>query len=79
MLDILKQKNAIATFFMIGENAASYPDLVREVVADGNEIGNHSYTHPNLANASPRKTMIELSGTKPEDLDSGLGDPSTRV
>ncbi|MDB5669473.1 MAG: polysaccharide deacetylase [Alphaproteobacteria bacterium] len=64
ILDILKAKHVPATFFIVGENALAHPSLLNRIVDEGHELGNHSYTHPNLANASPRKTMIELNATE---------------
>src|SRR3954462_7715615 len=52
LLDILKQRNIKATFFMIGQNAERHPDIVKRILADGHEIGNHSWTHPQLAKLS---------------------------
>jgi peptidoglycan-N-acetylglucosamine deacetylase len=46
ILDLLDQFDAKATFFMIGSKAAKRPDLVREVVARGHELGCHTFTHP---------------------------------
>ena len=48
ILDVLKEKNAPATFFVIGENANRYPQILKREYADGNEIGNHTYTHENI-------------------------------
>ncbi len=48
ILDILKREQVPATFFIIGKNGQSYPDLVRRIVSEGHEIGNHTFTHPNL-------------------------------
>ena len=48
ILDILKAKGVKATFFVIGANAESNPDLVQRIVAEGHEVGNHTFTHPNL-------------------------------
>lgn len=48
LLKILEARNIKATFFMLGTNAAAYPDVVRAVAAGGNEIGNHSWNHPQL-------------------------------
>lgn len=45
ILDILKENNIHATFFVIGENAEKYPDVARRIIADGNVIGNHSFSH----------------------------------
>jgi cellulose synthase/poly-beta-1,6-N-acetylglucosamine synthase-like glycosyltransferase/spore germination protein YaaH/peptidoglycan/xylan/chitin deacetylase (PgdA/CDA1 family) len=64
ILDILKQKRVSGTFFLIGENAMEEPFLVRRIVDEGNEIGSHTFTHPNLALASARGTRIELNATQ---------------
>ncbi|WP_139855594.1 polysaccharide deacetylase family protein [Aequorivita sinensis] len=47
ILSLLKEHNAKATFFIIGKNAETHPDLVREIIADGHSIGNHSFSHAN--------------------------------
>ena len=49
ILDILKAKDVKATFFVIGENAEANPGLVARILAEGHELGNHTFTHPNLA------------------------------
>ncbi|RJT25350.1 glycosyltransferase [Chakrabartia godavariana] len=64
ILKILREKNAPATFFVIGENALAHPGILRQIIRQGSEIGNHSYTHPNLANASPESTRLELNATQ---------------
>jgi peptidoglycan-N-acetylglucosamine deacetylase len=64
ILDILKQKGAPATFFLIGENAMEHPWLVRRIVDQGSEIGSHTFTHPNLALASAEGTRMELNATQ---------------
>lgn len=46
ILNILKENNINATFFLIGQNAERYPDLVKQEVAEGNSIANHTYSHP---------------------------------
>lgn len=45
LLDILKKYNAKATFFLIGENAKKYPDLVKKLQQEGHTIANHTYSH----------------------------------
>ena len=60
VLDILKRHNIKASFFMIGANAAAYPDLVKRVFDEGHEIGNHSFTHPNMMHASAERVRLEL-------------------
>ena len=64
ILDILKEKKAPATFFVIGENAITQPGLLNRIVAEGHELGNHSYTHPNMALVSDRGTRLELNATQ---------------
>lgn len=46
ILNILKENNINATFFLIGQNAERYPQLVKQEVAEGNSVANHTYTHP---------------------------------
>lgn len=46
VLAILKQYNARATFFEVGNKMERFPNVVRQVVQDGHELGNHSMTHP---------------------------------
>ena len=64
ILDILEAKHAPATFFVIGENALAHPLILKRILDGGSEIGNHSYTHPNLALVSPRGARIELNATQ---------------
>lgn len=49
ILDTLKRYQAKATFFVIGNLAERNPDLLAKIVAAGHEVGNHSYSHPVLA------------------------------
>lgn len=64
ILDVLERLHVPATFFVIGENALEHPGLLRRIAADGDEIGNHTYTHPNLALDSATGTKIELNATQ---------------
>ncbi len=63
ILKILKDNNIHATFFVIGKNAERFPKLLKEIVDAGNEVGNHSYSHPNSLILSPSKLRQELSKT----------------
>ena len=72
ILDILKAKGVKATFFMIGGVAASNPDLVRRVRDEGHEIGNHSFTHPNMAHVDEERVRLELTAAD-RALESILG------
>ena len=64
ILDILKQKSVPGTFFVVGANALSQPSLLNRIVAEGHELGNHSYTHPNMALISDRAVQLELNATE---------------
>ena len=52
ILDLLREYDARATFFVIGSNAAQYPDLLQREAAEGHEIGNHTYTHCRMTKAT---------------------------
>ncbi|HUV69115.1 MAG TPA: polysaccharide deacetylase family protein [Terracidiphilus sp.] len=63
LLDVLAKHNVKATFFMMGVRAQMQPALVQRVVAEGHLIGNHTWSHPNLAMTSARKVREELVRT----------------
>ncbi|HEX4545949.1 MAG TPA: glycosyltransferase [Candidatus Acidoferrum sp.] len=58
MLDVLKQKNVRATFFVIGLDANKWPQLLRREYDEGHEIGNHTYYHPDWENPNLSTTQI---------------------
>ena len=60
VLDTLAEHSVTATFFVIGRNVERYPRVARRIVADGHEIGNHSYTHPIFLYVSASRTRQEL-------------------
>lgn len=64
ILDILKHKHVPATFFVVGENALTQRSLLERMVAEGHEVGSHTYTHPNLATVSGRQVGFELNTTQ---------------
>jgi peptidoglycan-N-acetylglucosamine deacetylase len=64
ILDILKQYNAPAAFFLVGLAAEENIGLVKRMIQEGHEIGNHSFTHPNIDGSSPRQVEIELNLTQ---------------
>src|SRR3954471_6669987 len=64
ILDILKTHDVKAAFFLVGANAEEYPALVQRIVAEGHEIGNHTYYHPNLALCWPEHVKVELNATQ---------------
>ena len=64
ILDVLKAAKIKAAFFLVGVNAERYPNLVRRIVDEGHEIGNHTYYHPNLALCWPEHIRLELNATQ---------------
>lgn len=64
ILDILKQESVPGTFFVIGKNGQAHPDLLRRIVAEGHELGNHTFTHPNLGEIPGSITDLELNATQ---------------
>ena len=75
VLEIFREAEGKATFFMIGEQMDKHPEMVKKVVEQGHEIGNHTYTHPKLSQLSlaecldeierAEKLLEELVGQKP--------------
>lgn len=64
ILDILKADHVPATFFIVGENGLTEYVLLRRMIAEGHEIGSHTYTHPNLATVGRSRTLFELNATQ---------------
>jgi peptidoglycan/xylan/chitin deacetylase (PgdA/CDA1 family) len=67
ILDILKEKNIKATFFILGSNAKKYPEILKRELEEGHIIGNHSFSHSRLLFLrSPRKIFEEIEKTNSE-------------
>jgi cellulose synthase/poly-beta-1,6-N-acetylglucosamine synthase-like glycosyltransferase/peptidoglycan/xylan/chitin deacetylase (PgdA/CDA1 family)/spore germination protein YaaH len=64
ILDILKQKHASGAFFMIGEEAQNNIGLMQRVYREGHEIGNHTFTHPDISEISNASVDLELNLTE---------------
>ncbi|BEU99210.1 glycosyltransferase [Novosphingobium olei] len=64
ILSVLEHYNVPATFFIVGENGVGNRGLLERINADGDEIGNHSYTHPNMADETPAGVKLELNATQ---------------
>ena len=64
ILDTLKSRGVHGTFFIIGSNALLEIPLIRRIMAEGNELGNHTFTHPNLAVTPSFITKLELDATE---------------
>ncbi|WP_432930456.1 bifunctional polysaccharide deacetylase/glycosyltransferase family 2 protein [Microbispora sp. CA-135349] len=64
LLDLLREHHAKATFFVLGAHVAEHPGLTRRLVAEGHEIGNHTYTHADLAAVPAWRARLEMSLTQ---------------
>ena len=64
ILDILKQKNVKAAFFLIGAQAEKFPSLTERIFREGHEIGNHTFSHPDVSNLSPYFMRLEMNSTE---------------
>jgi cellulose synthase/poly-beta-1,6-N-acetylglucosamine synthase-like glycosyltransferase/peptidoglycan/xylan/chitin deacetylase (PgdA/CDA1 family)/spore germination protein YaaH len=64
ILDVLKREHVPATFFIIGDNALANRGLLSRLINEGHEVGNHTYTHPNLGMATERETELEVNATQ---------------
>ena len=63
LLDMLKQRGIKATFFVVGQCAAEYPDIMKRIVAEGHEIANHSWSHPQLSKMGEGSVTDQLQRT----------------
>jgi len=64
LLDILAARRARATFYVIGSLVQRYPDLTRRIVAEGHELGNHTWTHPTLSQLGDAGVLREIDRTQ---------------
>lgn len=64
ILDILEKENVPATFFIVGINAEKNIPLLQRIYKDGFEIGNHTFTHNNIAKMSPKRAELEMKTTR---------------
>ena len=75
LLELLSKHKIKATFFMVGQKAERYPEIVLQIHKNGHIIGNHSYTHPHLIFKSKEiiegeikrtdKAVFEITGKRP--------------
>ena len=88
LLDILKARNIKATFFVIGKNARTYPHIIRRILEEGHEIGNHTYTHCSLTSRSDDQIRREiqqsedalaLAGCRPHFIRPPYGAVNSRI
>lgn len=63
LLDALAELDVKATFFLVGKQVEAHPDIVRRMVREGHEIGNHTYSHRYLPLARSKSVLAELAAT----------------
>lgn len=63
LLDLLAAHHMKATFFVVGQNAADHPDILRRAFREGHEIANHSWSHPNLGKMPDEAVRREVQKT----------------
>lgn len=63
LLEGLKERNVKATFFLMGENAEKYPEIVKKMSSEGHVIGNHSYSHIELSAVKEAQACTEITKT----------------
>lgn len=88
VLNMLKARNVKATFYVIGSRVQRNPSLMRRMVAEGHEVGNHTWTHGKLTGMSDSRVRSELdrtrtaivsaTGIKPRTMRPPYGALSTR-
>ncbi|HLV89323.1 MAG TPA: glycosyltransferase [Candidatus Sulfotelmatobacter sp.] len=64
ILNVLKQKHATATFFLIGIQTDKFSGIAKRIYNEGNAIGNHTFTHPDVSNISTAHMKVELNLTE---------------
>jgi len=62
VLDLLREHEARATFFVIGQRVREHPDLAKRIVAEGHELGSHTLTHPRLTEIPEDDVREEITG-----------------
>ena len=77
LLDVLKERNMHVTFFVLGENAKPHPEILKRALAEGHEIGNHSWDHPQLSKLSDDAVRSQLNRAKEAIQAANGGQPVT--
>lgn len=64
VLDLLKENNIKGTFFVVGERAIEQPELLRRIFREGHDIGNHTFSHPDLSLVGKNRVTLELNAAQ---------------
>src|ERR1051326_3467506 len=76
LLDLLAEHHIHVTFFVVGENVAEHPEILQRAVREGHEIGNHSWSHPNLVKISDESVRSQIQRTE-EAITNAIGSRPT--
>jgi peptidoglycan/xylan/chitin deacetylase (PgdA/CDA1 family) len=76
LLDLRAEHHIHVTFFVVGENTAEYPGILQRAVREGHEIGNHTWSHPNLAKTSDENVRSQIKRTE-EAITNAIGSRPT--
>lgn len=77
VLDTLRKYDAKATFYVLGNKVQVHPELAQRIVSEGHEIGNHTWTHPNLVRLSDEEILNEYNRTTEAIIEATGYTPST--
>ncbi len=75
ILDILKEYNGVATFFILGNRVSNNVDILQRMLEEGSEIGNHSYNHKELTKISSEELRAQIMNTQDVVIDSIGNEP----
>jgi peptidoglycan/xylan/chitin deacetylase (PgdA/CDA1 family) len=75
ILDVLRDHGAHATFFVVGEQATNFPEIVRRIVAEGHALGCHTQGHPALLNLMGTKRLAREIGAGKTAVEAAAGVP----
>ena len=64
ILDVLKREHAPATFFLIGIQADKFSSITGRIYREGHEVGNHTFTHPDISNIGTKYMQVEINLTE---------------
>lgn len=64
LLDVLRDRQARVTFYILGSNLQKHPDIARRALDEGHEIANHTLTHPHLGNCDIETIQHEIAGAQ---------------
>jgi peptidoglycan/xylan/chitin deacetylase (PgdA/CDA1 family) len=76
VLDILARHHARATFFVIGNHVPGNEALLRRMYAEGHEIGNHSWSHPDFTTLNPEQMQEQIAATQAAVIGAGVPAPT---